>query len=47
MFLVGGAVRDALLGRTPKDFDIITSARSGQVRAVSVCAAAVHHRLVK
>lgn len=25
-FIVGGAVRDHLLGRTPKDFDIVTSA---------------------
>ncbi len=30
--LVGGAVRDILLGRTPKDFDLVTSARPEQVR---------------
>jgi tRNA nucleotidyltransferase/poly(A) polymerase len=39
VFLVGGAVRDALLSRTPKDFDIITSARSGQASRVPRCAA--------
>lgn len=31
-FLVGGAVRDLLLGRTPKDFDISTNAHPEQVR---------------
>ncbi|HUK12229.1 MAG TPA: polynucleotide adenylyltransferase PcnB [Thermoanaerobaculaceae bacterium] len=31
-FLVGGAVRDILLGRKPKDFDIGTNARPQQVR---------------
>ncbi len=31
-YLVGGAVRDLLLGRTPKDFDIGTNARPQQVR---------------
>ncbi len=31
-YLVGGAVRDLLLGRTPKDFDIGTNARPGEVR---------------
>lgn len=30
-FLVGGAVRDLLLGREPKDFDIATDARPEQV----------------
>ncbi|MBI5067937.1 MAG: polynucleotide adenylyltransferase PcnB [Deltaproteobacteria bacterium] len=33
-YLVGGCVRDLLLGRTPKDFDIATSAHPGEVRAV-------------
>ncbi len=33
-FVVGGAVRDLLLGRRPKDFDIATSATPEQVRAV-------------
>ncbi len=31
-YLVGGAVRDLLLGRTPKDFDVGTDARPQQVR---------------
>lgn len=31
-YLVGGCVRDLLLGRTPKDFDIATSATPNQVR---------------
>ncbi|MCZ6833577.1 MAG: polynucleotide adenylyltransferase PcnB [Acidobacteria bacterium] len=31
-YLVGGCVRDLLLGRRPKDFDISTSARPNQVR---------------
>ena len=31
-FVVGGAVRDLLLGLTPKDFDIATSATPEQVK---------------
>jgi poly(A) polymerase len=31
-FVVGGAVRDLLLGRIPKDFDIATSAEPNEVR---------------
>jgi poly(A) polymerase len=31
-YLVGGAVRDMLLGRTPKDYDIATDARPGQIK---------------
>ena len=31
-YLVGGGVRDLLLGRRPKDFDVATSARPGEVR---------------
>ncbi|HPI93296.1 MAG TPA: polynucleotide adenylyltransferase PcnB [Deltaproteobacteria bacterium] len=31
-YLVGGAVRDLLLGKRPKDFDIATDARPGQVK---------------
>lgn len=31
-YLVGGAVRDLLLGKTPKDFDVATDARPGQVK---------------
>ncbi len=33
-FLVGGGVRDLLLGREPKDFDIVTDARPEDVRKV-------------
>jgi poly(A) polymerase len=31
-YLVGGGVRDLLLGRDPKDFDVSTDARPGQIR---------------
>lgn len=31
-YLVGGCVRDLLLERTPKDFDIVTDATPGQIR---------------
>jgi len=33
-YLVGGCVRDLLLDRVPKDFDVATSARPEQVRAL-------------
>jgi len=33
-YLVGGSVRDLMLGRRPKDFDIATSAHPHQVRAL-------------
>lgn len=33
-FVVGGAVRDLLLGRKPKDFDVATDADPDQVRAI-------------
>jgi poly(A) polymerase len=33
-FVVGGAVRDLLLGRRPKDFDIATSATPEEVRSI-------------
>lgn len=33
-FLVGGCVRDALLGERPKDFDVATNATPEQVRAL-------------
>lgn len=37
-FLVGGCVRDLLLGQTPKDFDIATSAKPDEVKqALSSC----------
>ena len=31
-YMVGGAVRDLMLGRVPKDFDVSTSARPQQIR---------------
>jgi poly(A) polymerase len=31
-YLVGGGVRDLLLGREPKDFDVSTDARPGQIK---------------
>lgn len=31
-YLVGGAVRDLLLGRTPKDFDIVTDATPSKIK---------------
>ncbi|MFN7133708.1 MAG: poly(A) polymerase, partial [Myxococcales bacterium] len=33
-YFVGGCVRDLLVGRAPKDFDIATSAEPGQVRSL-------------
>ena len=33
-YIVGGAIRDLLLKRTPKDFDISTSARPEEIRAI-------------
>ncbi|MEJ2069342.1 MAG: hypothetical protein P8X58_02880, partial [Syntrophobacterales bacterium] len=31
-YLVGGSVRDLLLGKRPKDFDLATDARPGEIR---------------
>lgn len=33
-YAVGGCVRDSLLGRTPQDWDITTSAKPAQVKAI-------------
>lgn len=33
-YLVGGSVRDLLLGRTPKDFDIATNAHPNEIRTL-------------
>ena len=33
-YAVGGCVRDSLLGRQPKDWDITTSARPEQVKSL-------------
>jgi len=43
-YLVGGAVRDYLLGKTPKDFDIATDARPGQIKKLFVNAFLVGRR---
>ena len=43
-YAVGGCVRDSLLGRTPQDWDLCTSARPEQVHRVSpVCQAYSGH----
>lgn len=33
-YLVGGCIRDSLLGRTPKDFDVATSAHPEEIKAL-------------
>ena len=33
-YIVGGAVRDLLIGKTPKDFDIVTSAEPPRIRKI-------------
>lgn len=33
-YLVGGAVRDLILGRTPKDFDIVTDATPSRIKKI-------------
>ena len=33
-YLVGGGVRDLILGRTPKDFDVSTNATPSQIRKI-------------
>src|SRR5215475_4974685 len=33
-YLVGGCVRDLLLGRKPKDFDVVTSATPNEIKRV-------------
>ncbi|HEU0198517.1 MAG TPA: polynucleotide adenylyltransferase PcnB [Nevskiaceae bacterium] len=45
-YLVGGGVRDLLMGLKPKDFDISTSARPEQVRALFRWARLVGRRFV-
>lgn len=34
-YVVGGAVRDLLLGRTPKDYDVVTNARPDEIKLVA------------
>jgi len=33
-YIVGGAVRDLLIGKTPKDFDIVTAAEPARIRKI-------------
>ena len=35
LFVVGGAVRDAILGKSPKDFDLATNAKPDEVEAIA------------
>lgn len=44
--MVGGAVRDLLLGRQPKDFDILTTATPVQVPAQLLASLMACHRLL-
>ena len=39
-YLVGGAVRDLLIGNTPKDFDIVTDATPSKIKKISSIAIA-------
>lgn len=43
-YLVGGGVRDLYLGRTPKDFDISTDAKPGQIRKLFPNSATIGRR---
>ncbi len=36
-FLVGGSVRDLLLRKLPKDFDVATNATPSQIKIISQC----------
>ncbi|MDI9347668.1 MAG: polynucleotide adenylyltransferase PcnB [Methylacidiphilales bacterium] len=45
-YIVGGAVRDLLLGKKPKDFDIVTSAKPDQVKALFKRCALIGKRFV-
>ena len=35
LYIVGGAVRDAILGKKPKDFDLTTDATPDEVVAIA------------
>ena len=35
LFIVGGAVRDAILGKSPKDFDLATDAKPEEVLKIA------------
>jgi poly(A) polymerase len=43
-FIVGGAVRDLLLGRDPKDFDVATDARPEEIRQIFRRSRIIGHR---
>jgi len=36
-YLVGGCIRDILLGQQPKDFDVVTNATPEQVKKLFNC----------
>ena len=35
LYIVGGAVRDAILGKSPKDFDLATDAKPDEVLKIA------------
>ena len=37
-YVVGGAVRDMLLGRVPDDYDVVTNARPEEIKAAAAAA---------
>lgn len=43
-YIVGGAVRDLILGRAPKDFDIVSAASPGAIRKLFRNARIIGHR---
>jgi poly(A) polymerase len=43
-YVVGGAVRDLILGKKPKDFDIVTGANPGKIKKVFRNARIIGHR---
>jgi len=45
-YLVGGGVRDLLLGREPKDFDVVTDARPAQIKELFRNARLIGRRFV-
>ena len=45
-YVVGGAIRDLLLSRTPKDFDVVTNATPRQVRGIFKAARIIGRRFV-
>ena len=36
LYVVGGAVRDAILGKSPKDFDVATDAEPDEVEKIAI-----------